>query len=190
MVNREKAALTRPPARWWLVGMLVAGATGAGKAEDCAAWGQLIRQSPFAAAGQATAATPDRGTTLEFCGLVTMGPQTFFRVDDPVRKRGAWLTLGQTEDGILVRHHDPAAETLTVEFNGQTLVLAWRAGKVVNAPADMPPPGVDLVPPRYIRNGLQNRSLLREELEPQHMDNEWFREFVRKYGPPVFRTEP
>lgn len=192
---RAKPSTPTRPFRWpWLAAVLAAGAGGpatvpAGAGNETG-WEQLIVRSPFSAAGQTGAPAPESGAGLEFRGFYTMGQETFFRVDEPARNRGAWLVLGQTEDGIQVKHHDPVAETITVEFRGQTLILAWRAGKVVNAPADMPPPGVDLVPPRYIRNGLQNRSLLREELEPQHMDNEWFREFVRKYGPPVFRTEP
>lgn len=190
MVNRQKNRPRHPPAWRWFAGMLVAGVVGQGKEGDARVWEQLISRSPFGGAAQAVAAVPEGGTTLEFRGLVVMDQRTFFRIDEPARNRGAWLALGQAENGVLVKHHDPVGETITVEFRGQTQVLPWRAGQVVNAPADMPPPGVDLVPPRYIRNGLQNQSLLREELEPQHMDNEWFREFVRKYGPPVFRTAP
>lgn len=123
---------TRLPCWPWLAVLLAAGMAGESRGTDAVAWQKLISQSPFLGAGQAASSAPVREVRLEFRGFYTMDGQTFFRVDDPTRNRGAWLVLGQPEDGILVKQHDPATETIIVESHGQTQTLTWRAGKIIN----------------------------------------------------------
>ncbi len=111
----------------------------------------------------------------------------------PARRRSIWLTLGSAEDGIALVSYDSNADTITIEYHGVHHALKMINARVVDSNAHQangPTPGEgDLVPPRDIRNGLRNQSLTREEVAP-HMDNDWFREFVRKYGPPVYVTKP
>jgi hypothetical protein len=176
--------------RFWLAGVLT---TAVAQAENPGNWRQLINHSPFGPVGAANPG-PAPGTGFEYRGFVVMEGQLLFRIEEPSRNRGHWLSLGAPEDGLAILSHDEAAGTVTLEAGGQVRVLALQGGRIqdTSQPRDMPPVGVDLVPPRYIRNGLRNQSLYQDEVEPQHTDNEWFREFVRQYGPPVYleRKQP
>lgn len=106
---------------------------------------QLAASSPFLPQGTAGAAATANGP-LEYGGyLDTPAGERLYRINDPARKIGAFLKLGERHDGlgVLVKQPDDDRNTLTVEHDGKTLTLERRKAKIVSAgpPAMvMPPP--------------------------------------------------
>ena len=87
-----------------------------------------------------------------------------------------------------MKRYDPATETITVEHDGRLQTLTLRKTKVVDGNSTLPgepPQGSDLVPPRDIRNGIRNHSIPLDQIKP-YENTEWYKDFVRQWGPPVY----
>lgn len=135
-----------PPIRLLVLAVIAGGAPAAVLA-------QVAAKSPFMPpAGAAPAATATTDAPIEFRGLMEMGGAVQFRLYDPARKAGGWVKLNErnAELEVLATKHDPAGETLTVDYKGRTLTLAMRKPKIVSAgtaPAMPPPPSTTAPPP-------------------------------------------
>jgi len=117
---------------------------------------QLATSSPFLpsqASGSSTA--PTAGAPLEFRGMVdTPGEELKVRIYDPSRKLGAWLRVSERNPNydFVVKQYDASRDTATVEYHGQTMVLAMHEGKVTSSGAAAPNiPLAQIQPP--IMNG-------------------------------------
>ena len=102
---------------------------------------QLATTSPFMPPKSASTAAPTADAPLEFRGVAELPEGTAFRVFDPSRKTGAWVRLNERDPdlGVIVKQHDPAHDTVTVEHQGRTLTLALRQSKVASSGAAMAP---------------------------------------------------
>ena len=112
---------------------------GAGTAEA-----QLAAKSPFMAPQAAAVSAPVTKGPLEFVGYIATSEGVRFRLFDPAKKAGAWVTLNEKnpELDVLVKQHDVQQKTLLIEYQGRTITLAERESKVVSSgsAAQMSPP--------------------------------------------------
>ncbi len=126
---------------------------------------ELLKVSPFlppqgAAAGSAATAN----APLVFGGTMQVGDVRQFRINDPARKVGSWLKLGERDANleVVVTQYDAANDTVTIEHASQTLTLQLKAAKVVSsgaAPMGLPaPPPVSLpnVSPAVVQTVVPN----------------------------------
>lgn len=83
----------------------------------------------------AAAAMAGPSETLEFAGVNVMGTTTFINVFDKQTKKGRWISVGGTENGISVLAFDPLRDQVVVKSGDiqKTLTLRKATG-VVNAP--------------------------------------------------------
>jgi hypothetical protein len=110
---------------------------------------QLGTVSPFAPPKDSRgAAAPTADAPLEFRGVAEMPDGPAFRIVDPARKSGVWVRLNQRDSdlGLVVKQHDPARDTVTVEQNGRSFTLALRQSKVASSGA--PATNAVMVPPQ------------------------------------------
>lgn len=126
-----------PSIRCWLFAVCALGATAANA--------QLASRSPFMPAQSGNSAAPTAGAPLEFRGSMTTSEGTVFRIYDPARKSGVWVKANEKSSDldVLVKQHDDGQNTLTIEYQGKTLVLAGRESKVVSSGSAgqiVPPP--------------------------------------------------
>jgi hypothetical protein len=103
--------------------------------------------SPFMPPAAVTTAAPTQGAPIEFRGYMESSEGMRFRVIDPSRKIGAWLKLNERDPvlDVVAKQFDgsPDSESLVVEYQGRTMKLVQRQGKVVSsgaAGANMPQP--------------------------------------------------
>ncbi len=102
---------------------------------------QLATASPFMPPpGSPGGAAPTADAPLEFRGVAELPNGLAFRVVDPAHKIGAWVHLNERDPdlGVIVKQHDPAHDTVTVEHQGRTLTLALHQSKVASSGAVMP----------------------------------------------------
>jgi len=97
---------------------------------------QLTTSSPFLPVKAAASPTaPTAGAPLEFRGQIDIPEEGMkLRIYDPGRKAGAWLKVNEKDPvlGFVVKQYDRARGTVSVEYNGQTFVLAQREAKVTS----------------------------------------------------------
>ena len=113
---------------------------------------QLATNSPFLPPPSATAATaPTAGAPLEFRGFVDLPDEGLkVRIYDPARKSGTWLRVDERDPNFdfVVKQYDAGRDTVTVEFHGQTLILAQHEAKVASSGIVVPIlPLVQALPP-------------------------------------------
>lgn len=65
-----------------------------------------------------------------------------FSIYDSSNRMSAWSRLNEPGHGFVVRSHDPARDTVTVDHQGRTLTLALRTAKVAAAPVYQPQPAM------------------------------------------------
>ncbi|MEO6002726.1 MAG: hypothetical protein ABIS43_06210 [Opitutus sp.] len=61
-----------------------------------------------------------------------------YSIYDSAHKVSAWSRLNENGHGFMVRSHDVARDTVTVDYQGRTLTLALRTAKVASAPVNIP----------------------------------------------------
>lgn len=113
--------------------------------------------TPFMPPAAVNAAAPTQGAPIEFRGFMESSEGMRFRIYDPSRKSGSWVKLNERDSAldVVAKQFDasPDNESLVVEYQGRTMKLAQRQGKVVSsgaAVANMPmpiPQPVSNVPP-------------------------------------------
>jgi hypothetical protein len=106
---------------------------------------QLAAHSPFLPQ-QGSAAAPTAGAPLEFGGyLDTPSGERLYRIKDPGRKASEWVKLNEKSPslGVVAKQFDEANDTLTIDYQGQSLTLAKKEAKILsagNVPQVMPQP--------------------------------------------------
>jgi hypothetical protein len=116
---------------------------------------QAPARSPFMPVGAAAAAAPTAAAPLEYRGHMDLGDGLQFRLHDAAKKTGVYVRLNErnAEFDVVVKQHDAAQNTLTIEHQGRTHTLALRVAKVVSAgsaPAMMPQPPMAPSPPSNV----------------------------------------
>ena len=116
---------------------------------------QLAAHSPFLPQ-QGSATAPTTGAPLEFGGyLDTPTGERLFRLKDPARKSSEWVKLNEKSPslGVVAKQFDEANDTLTIDYQGQSLTLAKKEAKILSAgnvpqvmPAPMPVAGTNVAP--------------------------------------------
>jgi hypothetical protein len=102
--------------------------------------------SPFMPPAAAAPAAAPAGGPLEYGGFVTTAEGKLFRIvgDKGGRKTGVYLRLGDKDAnlGVTLRGYNAANQSVTVEYQGQTLTLEERKSKIVSSgsPAAMMAP--------------------------------------------------
>jgi hypothetical protein len=118
---------------WVLLAAIAAGAA--------AARADLAQASPFLPAnmsdtgGQGGAAGP-----IELCGVMSTSGGTEFCIYDTVKKSSTWVGLNEAGSAFVVKSADPSGDNVTVEYQGRTMRLALRTGKVASAGPGMAGP--------------------------------------------------
>ena len=101
----------------------------------------LAQSSPFlplsltAAGGPAGPAGP-----VELRGIMSNSDGTAYCIYDTAKKTSAWVKLNEAGNDFVVRSADPAGDSVTVDFRGQSLKLVLRTAKVASAGAAPAPP--------------------------------------------------
>lgn len=126
-----------------------------------AAQAQLATNSPFLPPQGAAQAGPAQNAPLQFGGYIETAEGMLFRVIDPARKTGVWVKMNERDPtlDVAVRQHDPSQNTLTVEHQGRSIVLAGRESKVAssgNAPQPVPMPAATNVAPAVTQSVVVN----------------------------------
>jgi len=120
-------------------------------------WAQLSAHSPFLPAQGGSAAATTAGP-LEFGGFLDSPTgERLYRVKDSARKVSEWVKLNERSPtlNVIARKFNEGDDTLTLDYNGQSMTLAKREAKILssgNVPQVMPmamsniapgmPPGV------------------------------------------------
>ena len=100
----------------------------------------IVTRSPFLPPASATDSAPTADATLELRGIMAVGDSYMFSIYDATHKNSAWLRLNETGQPYVVKSHDEARDSVTVEHQGRTLTLALRTAKVASAPVNVPQP--------------------------------------------------
>lgn len=128
----------------------------------------------------ATTAAP-MATPLEYSGFVTTAEGKLFRIlgDKGGRKVGVYLRLGEkdTNLGVTLRGYNAANQSVSVEYQGQTLTLEERKSKIISSgsPSAMmasapvlpaaapPPPAAPVVAPAVTQSVVVNPTAADEQ---------------------------
>lgn len=118
----------------------------------CFAEGWAQGNSPFLPpAAVAPAAAPVSGP-LEYGGFVTTAEGKLFRIlgDKGGRKVGVYVRLGEKDAnlGVTLRGYNAANQSVSVEYQGQTLTLEERKSKIISSgsPTAMMAPALPAAP--------------------------------------------
>lgn len=85
----------------------------------------LAQESPFLPTG-IPASVVASGDVHEFAGVSIMGRQTSVNIYDKNGKKGLWIAVGETVNGITVAKYDSARELVTIKVAGAEKILALR----------------------------------------------------------------
>src|SRR5579859_503214 len=77
----------------------------------------LVRRSPFA--GAAIVGSGPDGPALELGGILSGAGETRYWIYDRASQTGTWAALNEPGLPFLVRAGDPAADSATVDMDGQ-----------------------------------------------------------------------
>jgi hypothetical protein len=93
--------------------------------------GGLMDSSPFLPAGAAPAAVATDGP-IEFHGYLATAEGEKFSIYSPATKTAMWVGLNEKGRPFVVRSHKTVNSTdqITVDYQGQSLVLALKAPKI------------------------------------------------------------
>lgn len=96
---------------------------------------QLAAKSPFIPAAGAAPTAPAAEQPLEFRGYMETSEGRRYRIYDPAKKAGFWVSLNEAEKdlGVVAKQHDADQNTLAIEYQGRSLTLAMRKAKVVSS---------------------------------------------------------
>ncbi len=115
------------------------------------AWAQLAAHSPFLPP-QGGGAVATANGPLEFGGFLdTPTGERLYRVKDSARKVSEWVKLNERSPtlNVTARKYNEGDDTLTLDYNGQSMTLAKREAKILssgNVPQVMPAVGGNITP--------------------------------------------
>jgi hypothetical protein len=75
------------------------------------------------------------------------GDGYMFSIYNSANKMSAWSRVDETGHPFVVRSHDEARDSVTVDYQGRTLTLALRTAKVASAPVNQPQPAQSVAGP-------------------------------------------
>lgn len=114
------------------------------------------KRSPFlppeTPAGPPPATEP---TSLEFRGVLVMEGRQQFNFFEPAKRLSTWVRLNEPGAAVIVKSYDARADTVVVEFGGQSLTLALQKVKISAAPVPVavaPAPNAPATPPPVVLN--------------------------------------
>jgi len=112
-------------------------AVAAALSAGASARAQLSAVSPFAPPdnGSANQADPN---AIEYRGTMSSGKGTLYLIYDPVKHLSTWVGLNEPGSPYSVRLDDVLNERITLQVNGQQLVLPLRTAKVGAGPTINP----------------------------------------------------
>jgi hypothetical protein len=98
----------------------------------------LPAQSPFIAP-QPAAAAASSNEPLEFAGVSTIGKKTMVNLYDKQAKKGRWIEVGASSEGITVVKYDSRRDQVMVKVNGVEKTLPLRSATAPAAGGAMAP---------------------------------------------------
>ncbi|HYP17883.1 MAG TPA: hypothetical protein VEQ65_11790, partial [Opitutus sp.] len=94
--------------------------------------------SPFLPPATSTDPVPTQDAAIELRGIMATDVGFMVSIYDSTHRSSTWLRLNETGREFVVRSHDAARDTGTVEHQGRTVTLALKTAKVSAAPAAQP----------------------------------------------------
>jgi hypothetical protein len=102
----------------------------------------LAQSSPFMPSSlAASAAKGGPAGPVELRGVMSTSDGTEYCIYDTVKRTSAWVGLNEPGNAFVVKSADPNGESVTVEFQGRTVNLELRTGKVVSGGTAAPQQG-------------------------------------------------
>lgn len=101
----------------------------------------LVTNSPFMPQREETPETPmvTENAAVEFRGMIATKDGVLFGLYDRTKNIGAWVGQDDASAEFKVSGYDEAADTVTVEYQGQRLTLPLSSAKVGSAaPSPLP----------------------------------------------------
>src|SRR4051812_9625492 len=86
----------------------------------------LPKSSPFEPPANSAGPANAAGETYDFAGVNTIEKTTLVNIYDKQLKKGKWIAVGATLDGITVKSYDAARDTVVVRVGEQDKVLGLR----------------------------------------------------------------
>lgn len=83
-----------------------------------------------------TIVTPGDGSSLELRGVIMTSAGPKFSIYDPAKRTSSWVGLEEKGRPFLVRSYDAARDTVSVDFQGQTVTLGLKSAKIAAAPLE------------------------------------------------------
>lgn len=93
------------------------------------------KRSPFLPPETQAAEPVAESSALEFRGVLVMGGHEQFNFFEPTKRLSTWVRINEPGAAIAVKSYDSHADTVVVEFGGQSLTLALQKVKISAAPA-------------------------------------------------------
>ena len=125
--------------------------------------GTISARTPFMLDNSEPPTATVEAVPLELRGIVSTKSGYLFGIYDPKNRQSTWLGLDQSSDGLTVRSHDIASESITAEFQGRTFTMPLKTAKVDNLDGKAMP-AVASVSQRAlddVRQEITNRRTLR-----------------------------
>jgi hypothetical protein len=93
----------------------------------------LVKDSPFApVAGAARSANGGQTGPIEFRSVVFENGEYAFSLYDQGSQQSAWVKIGETGLPFVVRSYDRERDIVTIEHQGQSLVLELQPGRMTD----------------------------------------------------------
>ncbi len=99
----------------------------------------LAEVSPFLPPARAAAPTVTENPPLELRGIMGQGADRLFNIYNPATKQSAWVGLDQPGQNFQVRSHEESAQTVSVSYGGQNVVLKLVQAKIAPLTEARPP---------------------------------------------------
>jgi len=93
------------------------------------------KRSPFLPPESQAAGPVVESSSVEFRGVLVMGGHQQFNFFEPSKRLSTWVRINEPGAAIAVKSYDSHADTVVVEFGGQSLTLALQKVKISAAPA-------------------------------------------------------
>ncbi len=102
----------------------------------------LAETSPFMPVTRQVAPTVTENAPLELRGIMGQGDERMFSIYNPSTKQSLWVRLNEPGREFVVRTHDDAAATISVEYGGRALNLKLTEARIATLAAapDRPRP--------------------------------------------------
>jgi len=91
----------------------------------------LVAASPFLPPGGSAVTSAAENTPLELRGILLDAGGYRFSIYDPVKHNGQWVRLDEPGHEFVVKAHDVAHDTITLNFQGRVMTLPLHTAKVV-----------------------------------------------------------